>query len=52
MKVERDRERPLSDVHRSRTKLEAYEDFSALKASDLKMRIQEMLRIKGTFCMK
>ncbi|XP_073971807.1 exostosin like glycosyltransferase 3 [Rhodnius prolixus] len=46
--VERDRERPLSDVHRSRTKLEAYEDFSALKASDLKMRIQEMLRIKGS----
>lgn len=46
--VERDRERPLLDVHRSRTKLEAYEDFSALKASDLKMRIQEMLRIKGS----
>lgn len=46
--VERDRERPLLDVHRSRTKLEAYEDYSALKASDLKMRIQEMLRIKGS----
>jgi hypothetical protein len=27
--------------------LEAYEDYSALKASDLKMRIEEMLRIKG-----
>ncbi|KAF6206035.1 hypothetical protein GE061_017260 [Apolygus lucorum] len=46
--VERDRERTLSDVHRSRTKLEAYEDFSALRASDLKSRIQEMLHIKGS----
>ncbi|KAL1140802.1 hypothetical protein AAG570_000730 [Ranatra chinensis] len=46
--VERDRDRPVSDVHRTRTKLEAYEDYSALKASDLKMRIQEMLRIKGS----
>lgn len=46
--VEKDRDKPLLDVHRSRTKLEAYEDYSSLKASDLKMRIQEMLRIKGS----
>lgn len=33
------------DVHRTR-QLDAYEDFSSLKASDLKLRIDEMLRIK------
>lgn len=35
-----------SDVHRSRSQLDAYEDFSSLRASDLKLRIEEMLRIK------
>lgn len=38
---------PNGDVHRTRSKLEAFEDFSTLKASDLKLRIEEMLRIKG-----
>ncbi|ALC42125.1 botv [Drosophila busckii] len=37
-----------TDVHRSRPLLDAYEDFSAMRASDLKMRIEEMLRIKST----
>lgn len=40
---------PNGDVHRTRSKLEAFEDFSTLKASDLKLRIEEMLRIKGIF---
>jgi hypothetical protein len=40
---------PNGDVHRTRSKLEAFEDFSTLKASDLKLRIEEMLRIKGLF---
>ncbi|PSN36588.1 Exostosin-3 [Blattella germanica] len=35
---------PNGDVHRTRSKLEAFEDFSTLKASDLKLRIEEMLR--------
>lgn len=35
-----------SDAHRSRSQLDAYEDFSSLRASDLKLRIEEMLRIK------
>ncbi|XP_063224162.1 exostosin-3 [Bacillus rossius redtenbacheri] len=39
---------PSSDVHRTRSKLEALDDFSSLKASDLKMRIEELLRIKGS----
>lgn len=39
---------PPTDVHRSRPLLDAYEDFSAMRASDLKMRIEEMLRIKST----
>jgi hypothetical protein len=39
---------PNGDVHRTRSKLEAFEDFSTLKASDLKLRIEEMLRIKGS----
>ncbi|XP_068145127.1 exostosin-3 [Drosophila tropicalis] len=39
---------PPMDVHRSRPLLDAYEDFSAMRASDLKMRIEEMLRIKST----
>lgn len=32
------------DMHR--TRLEAFEDFTSMKASDLKFRIEEMLRIK------
>ncbi|XP_036341823.1 exostosin-3-like [Rhagoletis pomonella] len=39
---------PTTDVHRSRPLLNAYEDFSSMRASDLKMRIEEMLRIKST----
>ncbi|XP_032596857.1 exostosin-3 [Drosophila grimshawi] len=39
---------PQTDVHRSRPLLDAYEDFSAMRAGDLKMRIEEMLRIKST----
>lgn len=35
-----------TDVHRSRSQLDTYEDFSSLRASDLKLRIEEMLRIK------
>lgn len=35
-----------SDVHHSRSQLDAYEDFTNLRASDLKLRIEEMLRIK------
>jgi hypothetical protein len=38
-----------SDIHRSRLKLEAFEDFTSLKAADLKLRIEEMLRIKGMY---
>lgn len=34
------------DLHRARSKLEAFEDFTAMKAADLKARIEEMLRIK------
>lgn len=34
------------DIHRTRSKLEAFEDFTSMKASDLKSRIEEMLRIK------
>jgi len=40
------------DVHRTRAKLEALEDFSILRASDLKMRIEELLRIKGSVSME
>ncbi|RZF46928.1 hypothetical protein LSTR_LSTR013240 [Laodelphax striatellus] len=43
-----ERDAPLGDIHRTRSKLETYEDFSAMKASDLRMRIEEMLRIKGS----
>lgn len=35
------------DSNRIRFKLEALEDLGALKASDLRLRIQEMERIKG-----
>lgn len=44
VQVENDVAEP--NVHRSRSQLDAYEDFSSLKASDLKLRIDEMLRIK------
>lgn len=37
----------LDDVHRTRSKLEAYEDFNMFKGADLKTRVEEMLRIKG-----
>lgn len=33
-------------VHRSRSQLDTYEDFSTMRASDLKLRIDEMLHIK------
>lgn len=39
----------LDDVHRTRSKLEAYEDFNMFKGADLKTRVEEMLRIKGAF---
>lgn len=34
------------NIYRSRSQLDAYEDFSTLRASDLKIRIEEMLHIK------
>lgn len=34
--------------HRSRSQLEVFEDYSSLKATDLKLRIDEMLRIKSS----
>jgi len=37
---------PPLDLHRSSPLLDAYEDFSAMRAGDLKMRIEEMVRIK------
>ncbi|KAK0080493.1 hypothetical protein PV325_013877 [Microctonus aethiopoides] len=36
------------DIHRTRSKLEAFDDFTSMKASELKSRIEEMLRIKGS----
>ncbi|KAH8337042.1 hypothetical protein KR059_012672 [Drosophila kikkawai] len=39
---------PPKDTHRSSPLLDAYEDFSAMRAGDLKMRIEEMVRIKST----
>ncbi|EDW33660.1 GL11867 [Drosophila persimilis] len=39
---------PPTDLHRSSPLLDAYEDFSAMRAGDLKMRIEEMVRIKST----
>lgn len=33
-------------MHHARPLLDAYEDFSSMRASDLKMRIEELLRIK------
>ncbi|XP_022228475.1 exostosin-3 [Drosophila obscura] len=43
-----ERDAPPIDVHRSSPLLDAYEDFSAMRAGDLKMRIEEMVRIKST----
>lgn len=34
------------DIHQTRSRLEAIQDFTSLKADDLKLRIEEMLRIK------
>lgn len=34
------------DIHHTRSKLEAFEDFTSMKAMDLKARIEEMLHIK------
>lgn len=39
---------PNADIHLTRNKLEAFEDFSSLTAADLKLRIDEMTRIKGS----
>ncbi|XP_054272009.1 exostosin-3-like [Macrosteles quadrilineatus] len=38
----------LGDIHRTRSKLEAYEEFGMFRGADLKTRIEEMLRIKGS----
>ena len=43
-KVESDS--PDRDIYRTFSTLEAFEDFTPMKASQLKMRIEEMLRIK------
>lgn len=37
---------PDKDIYRTFSTLEAFEDFTPMKASQLKMRIEEMLRIK------
>ncbi|XP_058801792.1 exostosin-3 isoform X2 [Phymastichus coffea] len=34
------------DIHQARTRLEGFHDFTSMNAADLKMRIEEMLRIK------
>ncbi|XP_055384787.1 exostosin-3 [Condylostylus longicornis] len=40
---------PHNNMHyRSRSQLDAYEDFTSMRAADLKIRIEEMLRIKST----
>lgn len=39
------------NIYRSRSQLDAYEDFSTLRASDLKIRIDEMLHIKVNICL-
>uniref|UniRef100_A0A182JJ75 glucuronosyl-galactosyl-proteoglycan 4-alpha-N-acetylglucosaminyltransferase n=1 Tax=Anopheles atroparvus TaxID=41427 RepID=A0A182JJ75_ANOAO len=39
---------PHNDIHRTRSQLDTFEEVSPLKAADLKLRIDEMLRIKGT----
>lgn len=35
-----------TEIRHSRSQLDVYEDISNLRASDLKLRIEEMLRIK------
>lgn len=35
-----------TEIHHSRSQLDVYEDISNLRASDVKLRIEEMLRIK------
>lgn len=35
-----------ADIYHSHSKLEAFENFTSMKATDLKARIEEMLRIK------
>lgn len=35
-----------SDIHQTRSKLEGFHDFTSMKATDLKSRIEEMLHIK------
>lgn len=39
-----------AEIHHSRSQLDVYEDISNLRASDLKLRIEEMLRIKVFYC--
>lgn len=41
-----EREVSEAEIHHSRSQLDVYEDISNLRASDLKLRIEEMLRIK------
>ncbi|EEB17816.1 conserved hypothetical protein [Pediculus humanus corporis] len=43
---------PETDIYRTRAKLEALDDFPVFQASDLKSRIEEMLRIKGSVGME
>lgn len=40
-----------TEIHHSRSQLDVYEDISNLRASDLKLRIEEMLRIKVSKCL-
>lgn len=35
-----------TEIHHSRSQLDVYEDISNFRAPDLKLRIEEMLRIK------
>ncbi|XP_035896380.1 LOW QUALITY PROTEIN: exostosin-3 [Anopheles stephensi] len=37
-----------NDIHRTRSQLFTFEDVTPMKAADLKLRIDEMLRMKGT----
>ena len=34
------------DIHQTRSRLEGFHDFTSMRAADLKLRIEEMLRIK------
>lgn len=40
-------ERDVQYVHHAKSTLDLFDDYSISKATDLKFRIQEMLRIKG-----